>query len=165
MSDPSPTDGHLPETQAALLQEWQQGLRIRHIAHSRAAGNCQLRARVLGVAVVVLSTAVGTSIFAVAEGSIHLAWRIAAGLLSALAAILAAVQTSLAYPQLAERHRVAALAYGALRRAVEAYLAAPDVPPAEAIERFRHRWDELAAEAPDLHMTQHADARAATGAA
>lgn len=164
MDRPATVSDVLPPTQSALLQEWHKGLHIRHVAHSRAAARYHRRGRAMGVTVVILSTFVGTSIFAMAEGAPGAPWRLVAGGLSALAAILAAVQTSLSYPQLAEQHRAAARAYGNLRREVEVFLAGPGEEPQSAIDGFRQRWDELAAESPDLHEDQHAEARAATEA-
>jgi len=160
---PPPADDRLTAPQVQLLLEWQQGLRIRHIAHNRAAARFDRRARIMGVAVVILSTFVGTSIFATLEGAAASWLRVVAALFSAVAAILAAVQTSLAYPQLAERHRVAGRSYGSLRREVEAFLASADGRVEEAIAGFRRRWDELASEAPEIGHQHHREARDATG--
>jgi hypothetical protein len=46
-----------------LLRQWQRGLHISHIAHSRDAVSYDGRARGRGVPTIVISTAVGTSLF------------------------------------------------------------------------------------------------------
>jgi hypothetical protein len=70
----------------------------------------------LGIPVVVLTAAVGTTIFATFGTNPDSRWVIIAGLVSLLAAILAALQTFLGYAQRAERHRAAAVAYSQLKR-------------------------------------------------
>jgi hypothetical protein len=133
---------------AALLAQWHNGLRISHIAQSRAAASCEQRGRLLGVAVVVLSTIVGTAIFSTLDSSPSTAVQIVAGLASVSAGVLAALQTFLGLEQRAAKHRELATAYGALRRELEAAeaLGAGDLPT--LLGDLRHRWDALDASAP-----------------
>lgn len=130
----------------AMVGQWLNGLRIQHIAQSRAAARCQRRSRILGTTVVVLTTLVGTSIFATLEQTPATGWRVLAGLLSAVAAVFAALQTFLRYGELAELHKIAAQRYGRLRRELEQYATrAPhdqsDID--EYLTTVRERWDEL----------------------
>lgn len=144
---PAPTD-RAPS--AALLAQWHNGLRIAHIAQSRSAATCELRGRLLGVAVVVLSTVVGTAIFSTLESSPSTAVKIVAGLASVSAGVLAALQTFLGFEQRAARHRETAAAYGALRRELEAAQAVGgDESLAALLGDLRSRWDALDANAPE----------------
>jgi 4-amino-4-deoxy-L-arabinose transferase-like glycosyltransferase len=144
---PAHTDS-APST--ALLAQWHNGLRIAHIAQSRSAATCELRGRMLGIAVVVLSTVVGTAIFSTLESSPSTAVKIVAGFASVGAGVLAALQTFLGFEQRAAKHREVAAAYGALRRELESASAFPSDGPqlAQLLADVRGRWDVLDASAP-----------------
>src|SRR5688572_21035863 len=86
-----------------LVDQWLNGLRISHIAHSQSAASCELRGRILGVCVVVLSTVVGTAIFSTLESSPSTATKVVAGLLSVAAGVVAALQTFLGFDQRASK--------------------------------------------------------------
>ena len=103
-----------------------QRLAHRAIAQSRSAATCELRGRLLGVAVVVLSTIVGTAIFSTLESSPSTAVKIVAGLASVGAGVLAALQTFLGFEERAAKHREVATAYGTLRREPETGMAFPE---------------------------------------
>jgi hypothetical protein len=135
---------------ATLVAQWHNGLRIAHIAQSRSAATCELRGRLLGVAVVVLSTIVGTAIFSTLESSPSTPVKIVAGLASVGAGVLAALQTFLGFEQRAAKHREVAAAYGALRRELETSMAFPEesVKRSELLDSVRTRWDALDATAP-----------------
>ena len=68
----------------ALLRQWQRGLHIAHVAHTRAAVFYDRRARGLGVATTVISTIVGTSLFASIAGSADVRVLAVAAVLSLL---------------------------------------------------------------------------------
>jgi hypothetical protein len=70
----------------------------------------------LGIPVVVLTTAVGTTIFSSLGASPDSALVIVAGLVSLLAAALAALQTFLGFAERAEKYRTSAAEYSALKR-------------------------------------------------
>jgi hypothetical protein len=61
----------------------------------------------LGVPVVVLTTFVGTSVFATLQEDVNTSLRILVGAVSVFAAVLASLQTFLRYPERAEKHRIA----------------------------------------------------------
>lgn len=145
--DPVHTDS---APSAELLAQWHNGLRIAHIAQSRSAATCELRGRLLGVTVVVLSTIVGTAIFSTLESSPSTAVKIVAGLASVGAGVLAALQTFLGFEQRAAKHRETAAAYGALRRELETATAFPGegAQLATLVADLRGRWDALDATAP-----------------
>ncbi len=138
---------------ASLLEQWQRGLRIVHKAHQQAAVQFEQRARWLSVATVIASTAVGTSLFADANANLTAGWKIGAGLLSLLAAILSAVQGTLKYSELVVQHRAAAQRYGPLRREVDELLADAALGGAithDIVTDLRKRWDTVDADSPNI---------------
>jgi len=146
-----------------LLEQWQRGLRIAHKAHQKAAVKFESQGRWLGVAAVITSTIVGTSLFADANATVSQGWKIGAGVLSLVAAVLSAVQGILKYGEIAALHRAAAQRYGPLRREVEELLA--EVDPANPIAHqvvagLRKRWDEIDADSPSVPQKIYDDALA-----
>ena len=84
----------------------------------RRGGSLLARSRLLGIPSVVLSAAVGTTLFAtLGRNGASANLRIAAGLVSLFAAVLVALQTFLGLAELADKHRSAASTYGAIRGA------------------------------------------------
>ncbi len=140
----------------ALLDLKLCDLSVLHSAHWKAAKKYSLLARALGVSVVIVTAVIGTGIYATAEGASN-GWRIFAGFLALLAAVLAAAQTSLAYDVLAANHKEAAAKWGKLRRCAE--LLSADPPHARddlhaAIQLLLEEWDETVAASPSIpHRT------------
>src|SRR5437868_8070549 len=81
--------------QLKLLEQWHKGLRIQNKSHVQAAAKFDRDARWLSIAALVASTIVGTSLFTDANSTLSAGWKIAAGVLSLIAAVLSAVQGSL----------------------------------------------------------------------
>lgn len=134
-----------------LLRTWLTGLRIRHSAHYQSAVRCERGARMMGIPAAILSTAVGTSIFAGMLDDVT--WKIMSGLLSFTAAVLASIQTVLKLPELAAQHKGAAQKYGRLRRRVEVLLAAehPDEKvTAKALGDIQDEWDTIDEQSPNI---------------
>ena len=137
-----------------VLTGWYRRARESQFAHYTSASRYAILARLLGIPSVVLSAAAGTALFAtLQEETASFDLRLALGLISVLAGVLAALQTFLGFGERADRHRAAGSAYGAVRREIEQYHA---VPPrtAEAVEaimnRLRDRLDTIAEKAPDV---------------
>ena len=147
---------------ADLLKQWRNGVRISHCAHSDAAARCDTRARWLGVPAIVLSTVLGTSIFATLESSPGRTAKAFAGLAGIAAAVRTALQTFLGYADRAQRHREAAQRYGDLRRELDELLLFPDAGPKlkKRMEDLRARWNEVDAMAPTVNPRVHDKARA-----
>lgn len=76
----------------------------------------------LGVPVIIATTIVGTAIFGTLQENPHVAWKIAAGLFSLLAAVLSALQTSLKYSELSEKHKSAGARYASMRRRLDVFI-------------------------------------------
>src|SRR5207248_2656116 len=87
--------------------------------HARRARQLYRMHIALGVPVVILSTIVGTSVFA-SLGQRVAPWaQITVGLVSVLATVLAALQTFLRFSDQAEQNRTASVGYATLRRDIE----------------------------------------------
>ncbi len=133
---------------------WYRRARESQFAHYAAAARYSARSRLLGIPSVVLSAAVGTTLFAtLGRNGASANLRIAAGLVSLFAAVLVALQTFLGLAELADKHRSAASTYGAIRREIEQHQA---LPPAtrDAVQStmaaLRKRLDEIASSSPDV---------------
>jgi hypothetical protein len=91
-------------------------------AHYLAAERALRTHKLLGAPAIVLSSIVGTSIFATVNSSPAIGWKIAAGLIAILAAVFTALQSFFKLSETAETHRAAGAEYGALRRRLDLFL-------------------------------------------
>jgi hypothetical protein len=142
----------IPETKTELLQRWHKRLREMQTSQYEAAKPMALRNLQLGIPVVVLSTIVGTSVFASLQKQVSLGWQITVGLISVLAAVLAGLQTFLRYSEKAEAYRMAGAKAGAVRREIEQLLVSGNIESIsdQKIDRLRERIDEIAAVATSV---------------
>lgn len=131
-----------------VLDDWYNRVSITQRAHYLSADHFGRRKYWLGIPAVVLSTLVGTAVFASLQKQPEFWLQIAIGLASVLAAVLAGLQTFLGYTERAEKHRIAGAKYGALGRELE-ILRASDQVSNETIENIRKRLDVLALESPN----------------
>ena len=139
--------------QMKLLEQWHRGLRIEHKSHIRAAAKFERDGRWLSIAALVASTVVGTSLFTDVNSPLSSRWKITAGVLSLVAAVLSAIQGSLKLGEQATLHRTASQRYGTLRREVEEVIAeatAGGTITREIVADLRKRWDEIDADAPNV---------------
>ena len=113
------TDTLTPD-QVDLLKRWQRGTRLLQVAHILSANSTHRLNRLFGISVVILTTIVGTSIFASIDA------KIAVGMLSMAAAVVSSLQLFLRHDDVVLRHKQAFAQYGQLRREIEQYLACPD---------------------------------------
>ena len=139
-------------TDRELVAQWLKGLGILHRSHFAMASRCQNRHTILGISIIVLSATVGSAVFGSLESSTTSAARIAVGMLSMLAAILASLQTFLKFSERAESHKAAAARYGVIRRELEQALAVSGTGPvpSDVLNSIRNRWDVLDSESPTL---------------
>lgn len=138
--------------QSQTLASWRNGIRIAQIAHLRAAAHYQRLHRLLGVPVTVLTAVVSTSIFASMGEAKNERILIAAGIISALTAILSGVQTFLNYTELAMKHQAAGAKYGKLRRRVDEIMELGYTEDKrEAIfNEVRKAWNKIENESPTV---------------
>jgi hypothetical protein len=136
-------------TTKQVLDDWYQRVAVTQRAHYLSADYFGARKYWLGIPAVVLSTLVGTSVFATVQKQPELWLQITVGLASVAAALLASLQTFLGYAERAEKHRVAGAKYGALGRELEQIRASDTLQSAEAMSEVRKRLDDLAVESPN----------------
>jgi hypothetical protein len=130
------------------LEQWQNGLHIRHIAHNQAFSHFKTRDRLLGLISTVLSAVVATTVFASMAESDSNVLIVIAGCISIFATLSAASYSFLKYAQLAERHHQAAASFGQLRRELELMIYTEENVQADKIEAINQRWTELEKDVP-----------------
>ncbi|MFM7512454.1 MAG: SLATT domain-containing protein [Cyanobium sp.] len=133
-----------------LLETWYRRLREAQFSHYEAAKAFELMNYWLGIPSIVLSTVLGTSIFATLGESVNTNIQILFGLVSVLAAILTGLQTFLKFSERAEKHRAIAARYGSLRREIEELAYLGQGITKEMITPLRESIDRLAEEAPNI---------------
>ena len=139
-----------------IISRWHRGMRILELGHHTAAAHFTRRQRLLGIPVVIVSTVVGTTVFATISSSPHPAAQILVGILSVTAGILSSLQTFLNFPELAEKHKIAAVKYGGLRREIEqvgTFASSGSDQLQTFFESFRTRWDALDEDSPSIPMS------------
>jgi hypothetical protein len=144
--------GWRPETEA-LLQDWRSRVYAAQAAYYLEATRFKRWHYVLGIAVVILSTIVGSSAFADKPAGEGIP-AVMIGLMGSLAAILAGLQTFLKLSESAALHGVAADWYASIRRDIEQLQA---LPPhlrgnvKETLDAIRHTMNKVGQNAPQLN--------------
>src|SRR3954454_6263173 len=116
LADRNGTHAH---SEAVRLREWHEKVHVMHVAHSKAAARDDRLNRGLGVAVAILTTFTGSTVFTSLNGSTTQGVKIAAVITSIVAVLLAAAHTALGFGKLSGAHQQAAVSYGELRRDME----------------------------------------------
>jgi hypothetical protein len=152
--------GKLPSpwtpTVLELLRDWRARAATTSTEHYALASRLARSNIRFGIPVVVLTTFVGTSVFATLQSNVHVSLRIGLGLVSVLAAVLASLQTFLRFGERAEKHRASAELWAALRREIDEMLAlhptylASRGDPKQYLDDLRRRMDEIAQQSPEL---------------
>ena len=137
-----------------LAQQWLFRVNRMQLAHYDAAVHFERQNLYFGIPVVVLSTVVGTTIFAtISKDHSNLeSVQIFTGLLSVTAAVLASLQTFLRYGDRAERHRTAGAKYAALKTQLELIALPPKDERAmkDCLEAFAVKWAAVHEESPTV---------------
>ena len=136
-----------------LLTEWLTRARRIQNAHFETAASLDRLQYFVGLPLVALSTLVGTSVFATLDTSPNVFVKIGMALASVLAAILAAVQTFLRLAERSEKHKLAGVRYGSLKREIEQASVFPPEHLGELrqfVDGLRIRWDKLVEECPTI---------------
>jgi hypothetical protein len=136
-----------------LATEWLERAERTQHGHYLAALYYSQRHYWMGVPVVLLTAAVGTSVFATLQNKPDAWVQISVGLLSFLATLLAALQTFLSYGERAEKHRLAGARYGAIGRRLELLLATDS--GWEVLEEVEKELSSLAQESPNIPRVVH----------
>jgi hypothetical protein len=150
MSETSPSPN--PQNPKELLERWLKRLRESQFSHYEAAKMLGRSNYILGIPALILSTFVGTSIFASLGKTLEPTLQIFVGIISVITAILSALQTFLGFSDRAAKHRETASRYGAARRRIEEILAVTggaEISPDE-VKQVRKEIDSISAEAPNV---------------
>jgi hypothetical protein len=137
-----------------LFEAWLRRVAAAEAGHRQESERMRRGSLMLGVPVVVLTTIVGTSVFAsLQNGHVPATARILVGSISILAAVLSSLQTFLRFGMRAESHRIAAFRYETLRRDMTQMLALPRTSRPDAVHQLdsvRLRLDRYAKESPTI---------------
>jgi hypothetical protein len=139
---------------ARRYRDYAQFMRDQHYGQSDNALRWNI---ILGIPVTLTAAVISTSIFASINSSPGNSWKILAGLVSLLAAALSALQTFFKFPELGERHRVAAAKYGSVRRALDMFIlryshadASAEGQALDALEKLATKLGELDESSPAI---------------
>ena len=131
---------------AQVLDDWYVRASAAQYGHQAKSDLSRRRSLLIGIPLVILSTLVGTTVFAAASNHAPTTTsKVLVGSVSILAAVLAGVQTLLSYSQLAEKHRIAAFRYANLRRDIALTIVRKD---SGEVEKIRREMDKIGADAP-----------------
>jgi hypothetical protein len=134
-----------------LLKDWHRRVYAAQTAHYASADNLRLLNYLIGVPSAVLSSIVGTAIFAGLEKESAQTYVVAC--ISILTAVLAGLQTFLRFPERAVQHATAGDWYSAVRRDIEATLHLPIEFRGKAkdcLDRFRKEMNRVVQDSPEL---------------
>ena len=144
------------KSERQLLAEWTARITAAQHAHYYLMTQLRRRNLMLGIPVIVLTAAVGTALFSsIANGDTAApVWaKITAGVISALAGVLAAIQTFMKFSERAEKHAVAADWLAAIRRDLEVVSATPEAArgdPTVVLAKLRKEINRIAQSAPAI---------------
>jgi hypothetical protein len=141
------------QEQRDLIITWGKKVRATAKAHCQASVRDERNNLWLGVPVVVLTTIVGTSVFATLQKQPHVAIQILIGLTSLLAAVLASLQTFLQFSQRSVKHREAAVKFEALQKQLEQLTVFPiedEEQLGEKLAEFRTLYQDLSMSSPNV---------------
>jgi hypothetical protein len=137
-----------------VLEEWRLRAWAGQIAHYRVASHLRRYNVWLGLPVVILTTAVGTSLFATLnQEDLSLGLRIFVGGISLAAAVLAGAQTFFSFAQRADQHVIAADWYASIRRKIEQLQATPRKwreSPKESLDVIRKEMNNVGSQSPEI---------------
>ena len=144
------------KSERQLLTEWTARITAAQHAHYYLMTQLRRRNLMLGIPVIVLTAAVGTALFSsIAKGDTAApAWaKITVGAVSAVAGVLAAIQTFMKFSERAEKHAVAADWLAAIRRDLEVVSATPEAArgdPTVVLAKLRKEINRIAQSAPAI---------------
>jgi hypothetical protein len=135
-----------------LYESWHRRSAAAETGHRRMSERMRRRYVLLGIPIVILTTVVGTSVFAsLQHDTVSTPLRILVGSLSILAAVMSSLQAFLRYGTRAEGHRIATIRYETLRRDMSETLAIPRASRPDTVRELdsvRQRLDRYAKESP-----------------
>ncbi|WP_411102173.1 SLATT domain-containing protein [Streptomyces sp. cmx-4-9] len=146
---PDPQKPHPDGSAYRRLEAWCHDMRMSYWFHECTATSFSKRGRYLAAGAFILSTLVGAAIFSTLESLPSMGWKITAGLLSALSAVLTGIQALLKYPELASlHHQTAASLFPLIRRAEIELAQGPPSP--DTLESIGEEWGKMQYDMPDV---------------
>ena len=137
-----------------LYESWHRRSAAAEAGHRAMSERMRRRYLMLGVPIVVLTTIVGTSVFAsLQDENVSTPLRVVVGSISILAAVMSSLQAFLRYGMRSEGHRIATIRYETLRRDMSEMLAIPRGSRPDAVRELdsvRQRLDRYAKESPNV---------------
>lgn len=133
-----------------LLTDWHRRVRESQFAHYEASKQLARANYTFGIPVVVISTFVGTAVFATLEKASGTEFRITVGCISVLAAVLSSLQTFLRFSERSEKHRAVGVRYGSIRREIELLQASAQPYDPKRLSEVKEKIDSISTEAPEL---------------
>jgi len=141
---------------AVLLEDWHFRVTRAQFGHQLSADKTHIWHLLLGVPVVIFTTVVGTAAFAAINQDTDNFWKVAAGTVSIIAAVLASMQTFFGFGERSDRHRIAATRYASTRRSIELSLTSHD---AAAVPFIKAEMDRTGAASPQIDKRKWEEAR------
>ncbi|WP_454690201.1 SLATT domain-containing protein [Achromobacter aloeverae] len=138
--------------QLSLLQMWYSRVAVTQYAHYLSATRASRFRYGLGAPAALLSTLVGTSVFATLKSQPDLLVQICVGLGSVGAALLSSLVTIMGYAERAEKHRIAGAKYGVVGRRLEQLILTDEPMSVEILNSIRDRMEKLALESPNIPL-------------
>jgi hypothetical protein len=132
---------------AVLLEDWHFRVTRAQFGNQISADKTHIWHLLLGVPVVIFTTVVGTGAFAAINQETDNFWKVAAGTVSIVAAILASMQTFFGFGERSDRHRIAATRYASTRRSIELALTSHD---AASVPFIKGEMDRTGAASPQI---------------
>jgi hypothetical protein len=149
---PKPSDvSDWTEQVELLLKDWHRRVYAAQTAHYASADKLRMLNYLIGVPAAILSSIVGTAIFAGLEKESAQTYIVAS--ISILTAVLAGLQTFLRFSERAVQHATAGDWYSAVRRDLEATLHLPVEFRGRArdcLDRFRKEMNRVVQDSPEL---------------
>jgi hypothetical protein len=143
-----------------LLRSYQRSIHVWHTGYDEAASAFCKRGRLYGILTAALSAVVATAAFtSLSTESVPAVWKVIAGVLSSIAAVVAGMAATLKYPEMAVDYRAAANKYGKVRHQIELLMLRPRVTD-EDLRGVVAAWEQVQEAAPILSDRQYHNAEA-----
>jgi hypothetical protein len=137
-----------------LVTGWFELARENQLTHDECGNRLKRWHYLLGAPTIVLTSGVAAAVFyALGRAEVSDPIKVAIGMASGAAALLACLQTFLSLSQQADQHRIACVRYDALRRSLEILKTFSPSDPIElrrAITEIQREMDRLAESSPPI---------------